>query len=112
MRSVSAAEDLGSLLGVETTNRSAARKEESAMYEFATDAKRDESVRSRRIRREAGERLEAGDRAGANRALRALSQRQRNEFKKERLRTAQERARRLVPLRRRKEFDEQFPGEK
>lgn len=112
LRSVSAAEDLGSLLGVETTNRSAARKEESAMYEFATDAKRDESVRSRRIRREAGERLEAGDRAGANRALRALSQRQRNEFKKERLRTAQERARRLVPLRRRKEFDEQFPGEK
>ena len=112
LRSVSALEDLGSLLGIETTNRAEARKEESAMYDFATEAKRDESVRSRRIRREAGERLEAGDRAGASRALKALSERQRREFKKERLRTARERARRLVPLRRREEFDDQFPRER
>lgn len=109
LRSVSAAEDFGSLLGIETSNRAAAREEESGMYELASKTKREESIRSRRIRREAGVALERGDKAGANRALKALSDRQRKEFKKERLRTARERARRLVPLRRREEFDDQFP---
>lgn len=108
LRDISAEEDLLSLLGIETTEREATRKQESEMYEFSQEAKREESILSRRRRRRAGVALASGDVEGARTALEALSRRQRKAFESGRLRSNRERARRLTPLARRAEFDEQF----
>jgi len=108
LRDISAEEDLLSLLGIETTAREATRKQESEMYEFSQEAKREESILSRRRRRRAGVALARGDTEGARTALEALSSRQRKAYEAGRRLSPRERARRLTPLARRAEFDAQF----
>ncbi|HEY3499456.1 MAG TPA: hypothetical protein VGK73_32425 [Polyangiaceae bacterium] len=108
LREISAEEDLLSLLGIETTERSETRQQESDMYQTAADTRLEESIRSRRARREAGLAIGMRDEGRASRALEALSDRQRKAFLKDREMSTRERARRLTPLRRRDEFDETF----
>jgi hypothetical protein len=108
LREISAEEDLLSLLGIETTDRAETREQESDMYQTAADTRLEESIRSRRARREAGLALGMRDEGRASRALDALSDRQRKAFLKDREMSTRERARRLTPTRRRDEFDEAF----
>jgi len=111
LREVSEDEDLLSLFGIETTNRAETRKQESEMYEFAQESRRESGIDSRQARRKAGLAIAQDDNEAAGEAMRALSRRQQSDFLRDRKRSPLERARRQVPLSRRAEFDERFQQE-
>jgi uncharacterized protein YjeT (DUF2065 family) len=109
-RTITAKEDLLGLLSYTPAARAAEREKESEQYGFAATARQEETIASRKTRRQAGEQMAAGNRDAALTTLRdkGFTRAQIKEFLREYDRTPTERARRATPKRRRDEFDRTF----
>lgn len=101
--------DTLSLFGIERTNVTEEREARGEMYDFAAEARQEQSIRSRKARAAAAAALDAGDDDAYEAALDELTPQQRRQFFRDLETAPRERIRRQVPRTRRDEFDDLFP---